>query len=422
MKMRELQERDANKVVLQGHTEKKLICVAGKNDIAVFLLEYLIKKNVSNQFELCVTCNKSETGKNGWQRSLRFFARQNSIREMELSELYDIEELVFISAEYDRLVKPEKFKSTHLFNIHFSLLPAYKGMYTSAMVLLNGEEYTGVTFHRIDKGIDTGEIIAQQKIKIDYEDNCRDVYLKHIDNGTKLLLSNVDLVIEGKEISHPQKRIGSTYYSKKVIDYNNIVIDLNATADSVRNQIRAFNCREYQLPKINGKTVWSASISNIRSWGKPGTIIFENENSMMINTVDYNLIIYYDRLTELLEACRTDDTKSVELLCNIPRLVNAAETEHGWTPLIVAVYNNSLKAVQCLIAAGADIHVKNYNGTNILMYAKDAYIRTGDSRMLTLLSRLGLSPLEKDYGGRNLYDYIHDDELRLKISNIFDSQ
>lgn len=47
-------------------------------------------------------------------------------------------------------------------------------MYTSAMVLLNGEEYTGVTFHRIDKGIDTGEIIAQQKIKIDYEDNCRD--------------------------------------------------------------------------------------------------------------------------------------------------------------------------------------------------------------------------------------------------------
>lgn len=37
------------------------------------------------------------------------------------------------------------------------------------------------------------------------------VYLKHIDNGTKLLLSNVDLVIEGKEISHPQKRIGSTY-------------------------------------------------------------------------------------------------------------------------------------------------------------------------------------------------------------------
>ena len=82
--MRELQERDANKVVLQGHTEKKLICVAGKNDIAVFLLEYLIKKNVSNQFELCVTCNKSETGKNGWQRSLRFFARQNSIREMEL--------------------------------------------------------------------------------------------------------------------------------------------------------------------------------------------------------------------------------------------------------------------------------------------------------------------------------------------------
>lgn len=61
-------------------------------------------------------------------------------QNITLEQAYEIENLIFISCEFDQLIKPEKFNSPFLYNIHFSLLPAYKGMYTSALPLYNGEK------------------------------------------------------------------------------------------------------------------------------------------------------------------------------------------------------------------------------------------------------------------------------------------
>ena len=137
------------------------ICVAGKNNIAVDVLEYLIRIN-NGRYELGVVCNKTETGKNSWQKSLRFFSQRFNVPEYHLEDMYMRDDLIFISLEFDKIVNPDLFKDARLFNIHFSLLPSYKGMYTSAIPILNGEEMVGVTFHEIDKGIDTGNINAQK--------------------------------------------------------------------------------------------------------------------------------------------------------------------------------------------------------------------------------------------------------------------
>ena len=68
--------------------------------------------------------------------------------------------------EFDQIIKPTEFRSNRLFNIHFSYLPEFKGMYTSAIPILQGSTHTGVTLHGIDQGIDTGPIIAQEKFEI----------------------------------------------------------------------------------------------------------------------------------------------------------------------------------------------------------------------------------------------------------------
>ena len=52
--------------------------------------------------------------------------------------------------------------------IFISLLPKYRGVFTSTNVILNNEKTTGVTFHKIDKGIDTGDIIGQKSFKLNY--------------------------------------------------------------------------------------------------------------------------------------------------------------------------------------------------------------------------------------------------------------
>ena len=93
-------------------------------------------------------------------------ALDNNIEVVTLQTLYEINDLLFISLEYDEIIKPEMFETNELFNIHFSLLPAYKGVYTSIFPILNGEQYTGVTLHKIDSGIDTGAIVDQMKIEI----------------------------------------------------------------------------------------------------------------------------------------------------------------------------------------------------------------------------------------------------------------
>ncbi len=386
------------------------VCIAGKNDIAVAALDYLIKLN--GDYELGIVCNKTETSINGFQRSLRLFAEQNNIKEYQLEAIYEIEDLVFFSLEYDRLIRPNLFRSNRLFNIHFSKLPQYKGMYTSAIPILNSEKTVGVTLHRIDYGIDTGEIIAQEDFDINGM-TCREVYFSYIKYGTALVLKNMPNLLGGKEISYPQAVIGSSYYSKKALDYSNITIDLNQTADGIERQIRAFTFREYQLPEVFGKKVFHAEITNVRSIQKAGTVVLENKISCMMSTIDYNIVFYFDRLEELLVACKIGDLQQVQEICFLKKYLNE-KNKYGWSPLIVATYANRIDVVKYLIVNGADIYATNSNGTNLLMYAKEAYKKYRDNTLFKLYLKLGLSVGQKDYYGYDVKHYLDNEGISLE--------
>lgn len=388
-----------------------LVCIAGKNDIGVSVLEYLYT-HCGGRYELCVICNKTEKGENGWQRSLRLRARQLGIRECTLSDIYEIENLIFLSMEFDQIVKTGYFKTKRLYNIHFSLLPAYKGMYTSAEPILNNEKFAGVTLHKIDDGIDTGDIIAQKKFEILDTYNCRDLYLAYIKNGTELVLDNIETLILNQETYVPQDSMNATYYSKKAIDYSNICINLRQTAWSIRQQIKAFSFREYQLPIIAGHTIIDTEITNIKSSVKPGTIVEELPHSIQMATIDYDIVLHYDRFEELINACKKGDKDTVMDICKVSRHLNEVSSE-GWTPLIVATYHGNTDCVKALLEMGANPFVKGRNGTNLLMYAKDAYWITEDMELIDIFIRLGISPGDKDYNGHDLIYYIEENDVNI---------
>lgn len=381
------------------------VCVAGKNDIAVDVLLHLMENYPD--VELGVVCNKTETGKNTWQKSLRWYAQRFNIREYSLEELYPKQDLTVLSLEFDRILHPELFTSARLFNIHFSLLPAYKGMYTSALPILNGEKEAGVTLHRVDAGIDTGPIIAQKVFPVENK-TARDMYACFIRLGTELVLAHLREILEGKEKAYPQPAEGSTYYSKKSIDYKNLVIDLNQTAENIARQIRAFSFREYQLPQIHGRNIIAARITKIRSLTKAGVELMADESGMMLSTIDYNLVVLFDRFAELLEMCRQGDLAKVQSICAVPEHINARD-EHGWSPLIVATYYGHVDVAKWLILNGADIHAVNNNGTNLLMYAKDAALHYGDNELFRLYMDLGLKPTQQDHYGHDLVYYLEKD-------------
>lgn len=265
------------------------ICIAGKNQIAVNSLKYLMYNCNMSRNDLLVCLNKNDFGISSWQPSLKLFADDNDIKAKSLNELYEISDLIFISLEFDKIISPNKFQTERLYNIHFSLLPAYKGMYTSVFPLLNGEKYTGVTLHEIDEGIDTGNIIAQEKIDIDINDTCRDVYFKYLKHSQQLFIDHISDIINNRIISYIQNPLVSTYYSKQAIDFSNIVIDFNKTSFQIHNQIRAYIFEEYQLPSVKGKRVIKSYLTS----DKIGKNYFASmENKIILSGIDgYKIIL-----------------------------------------------------------------------------------------------------------------------------------
>ncbi|MCT4663883.1 MAG: formyltransferase family protein [Flavobacteriales bacterium] len=380
----------------------KHICVAGKNEIAISILAYLKNKHKDSNF--LYIRNKNDHGEDSWQPSFHSFARKEGIKETNLEELYELEDLVFFSMEFDRIIKPELFKTKELFNIHFSALPQYKGMFTSALPLLHGEEFSGVTLHKIDAGIDTGDIIDQLIFPIKYIENSEILYKTYMDYGISIVIKNIDNLVSGKYDSTPQSSRNSSYYSKKTIDYSNLEIDYNKTAEEIRNQFRAFTFRPYQMMKFGEWEIYKTSISTNKSNQKPKTIIDEDDCGITIATIDFDITLYKDYYKQFWEAAKNGDLKKIkEIIPYVPEI--DLRNKKGWNALILAVYNNHLALAQYLLEQGANPNGVNYKGTNITMYALSCLKNTGDSRMLELV--LTHKPdLEKtDTNGLNIFQY-----------------
>lgn len=378
------------------------ICLAGKNEIAVYglnlLLEFVDKERLS------VLCNATDNGFDTWQPSLLKAATENNIEVKNLHDCYGVDELIFISLEFDKIISPDKFVSSNLYNIHFSNLPAYKGMYTSALPLLNGEKTSGVTLHCIDSGIDTGDIIDQIQFEIGHSDTARDLYGKYNFYSKKLLRNNIKKLLDGEVAPRPQSASGSSYYSKKEIDYKCLEFDLRCTAEQVKNQIRAFTFPEYQVPKILGHYINAVNVLSARSTNKPGTVIKSSIDSITISTIDYDVTLHLDMDYGLLEAAEMD-LVSRALSC----IKNGANIEYkngnGWTPLIVAAFNGSINVLKLLIDEGADVNHANYKGTTPLMYAMTHYEKTGKRLAFDLLIKHGASLDLCDTSGLSIKDY-----------------
>jgi methionyl-tRNA formyltransferase len=268
-----------------------MLAIAGKNNIACDLLEYALER--IDHHEICAIVNQTDQGIDGWQRSFKKAAAQWNTPIVPLESVYGVPNLIFLSLEFDTIIRPDLFQSTRLYNIHFSLLPKYRGMYTSAWPILNNESESGVTLHCIDWGIDTGAIIDQIAFPITITDNGKDLYLKYIRYGTELTKKNFDLLLSGEIVAKPQNRWNATYYSRKSINYKDLKIDFQQPAIAVYNQIRAFSFDVYQLPIVYNRTINRCVITDDRSRGKAGAIIRQDQQKMTVSTLDFDVILYF---------------------------------------------------------------------------------------------------------------------------------
>jgi len=97
------------------------------------------------------------------------------------------------------------------FNIHFSLLPKYRGALCISEAIKNQESETGVTLMEMDAGLDHGPIIEQQKVIIDINDNVANLTTKLTQSAKQLLLRNIPKICAGNYPKTPQDETQATF-------------------------------------------------------------------------------------------------------------------------------------------------------------------------------------------------------------------
>ncbi len=105
-------------------------------------------------------------------------------------------------------------------NVHFGMLPKYRGIQPIMHALLNGEKEFGVTVHYIDEKLDSGDIIIQEKIPISEKDILDTLYPKAFETAGHLLVRVVDMIVNDtvKRIyNDPSKKSYYTYPRKETI-------------------------------------------------------------------------------------------------------------------------------------------------------------------------------------------------------------
>ena len=121
-------------------------------------------------------------------------------------------------------------------NLHFSLLPAYRGAAPAQRALLNGETQTGVTVFQLDKGMDTGPIYTQESIEI--EPSWRNYeLLQHLaDLGPGVVQKSFEMI---KNQESPKVQEGAASIAAK-IDKAEARLDFTKEVIEVSNSVRAF--------------------------------------------------------------------------------------------------------------------------------------------------------------------------------------
>ncbi|HUH67034.1 MAG TPA: formyltransferase family protein, partial [Syntrophales bacterium] len=136
-----------------------------------------------------VFSHKDDPGEKIWFDSVAEWARKNNIEifcppdvnTREWTEkISSFAPDVIFSFYYRNMLCDEilRIPKSGAYNLHGSLLPAYRGRTPVNWAIVNGEKETGVTLHHMTGKPDAGDIVGQKAVTIDFEDTARTLYGK----------------------------------------------------------------------------------------------------------------------------------------------------------------------------------------------------------------------------------------------------
>jgi len=237
----------------------------GTPDIASNTLELLKDNGYIPNIIITSVDTRAGRGMHLSQTPVSIWAEKNNIKCLkpekitplfinELS-LFDID--ISIVVAYGKIL-PEKIinlPKLGTINIHYSLLPKYRGASPLESCLLNGDQTTGVSIQQMQYKLDSGPILIDEEINIGINTSKNELKVELIKLGGKLLCNIFPRIIEKEIIPKIQNEKEATYCTK--IKKEDGLIDLNKNNIENYNKYRAF-------------------------YGWPGVYFFANQNGRKI--------------------------------------------------------------------------------------------------------------------------------------------
>lgn len=124
-------------------------------------------------------------------------------------------------------------------NVHASYLPRWRGAAPIQAAILAGDDFTGVSIMKMDAGIDTGPVLAMEKVFIDPQETAKTLEMKLAKTGSELLLKTLPLYLDRKITPAAQPEMGNTYAG--MLKKQDGLLDFNKTASEIERQVRAFD-------------------------------------------------------------------------------------------------------------------------------------------------------------------------------------
>jgi len=147
------------------------------------------------------------------------------------------------------------------FNIHGSLLPRWRGAAPIHRAIEAGDQETGITIMQMDAGLDTGDMLAIEKMPIAQTDTTATLHDKLAELGGKMMVETLKDAQNGtlKPVKQPTEGIS---YAHKIEKFE-AAIDWAQSAEHIVRRVRAFNPFPVASADIKGETlkIWNAQVA-----------------------------------------------------------------------------------------------------------------------------------------------------------------
>ncbi|AKF95949.1 hybrid non-ribosomal peptide synthetase/type I polyketide synthase [Brevibacillus laterosporus] len=210
----------------------------------------------------------------------------------------------YLFSIYNVAILPKKIielPKKAVINFHDSYLPKYAGMYVPSWAIINQEREHGVSWHLMDEGIDTGNILIQEKIRIDSDETAYSLHLKCYESAIRTFNQLMNNIESNQEFSYLQDKNERSYFGKYQRPANACLISFQWEAEKIQAFVNGLTLNTsvlenpLGLPKIQiGNDYYlieDMTILPTPSTMEPGTIIEIHKEYLRIATASNDIHI-----------------------------------------------------------------------------------------------------------------------------------